>query len=471
MITFGISTAPQSASPGRDASAGGGFDEVLATLTAGDAETAALDDPGEGGEAPAGDETGAEEALLVAAAERLADADGAARADELVASRLGAMLADLGGQPGLQRRELLAALATAGLADASTDGTATDAGDAGDALAEVADGETVGEGELAAVAGDVEEATPTLLRALAAAADAATDEAGDVITDEAAAVDGAAAEEVAAADGTADEGDGETEGRAAAGAAASAAVTARAGAGDAASSETEDVADGAAAPGRASAAGGTGDSEGEASFEGADEAAPLPDVATVDDEGGATDEGEGATMRDAGRAAARPATTSGATPTDRAEVGGGTTINAPDGPTSAPGTEASTRPAGSSVFVDRALEAAARLEHLAPPRQLTVELGEVRLRMALEDGVLRVQLLGDGAESGDERLLENVRDELRARGFDLGDEHEGTNAGDGDRGADPRGEHAPAGGPSARARGRATTTTPHVPSRPTGLRL
>lgn len=461
MITFGISTAPQGATPGRDVSAGGGFGEMLATLTAGDAETAALADPGEGGEAPAGDEagadeTGADEALLVAAAERLADADGATRADELVASRLGATLADLGGRPGLQRRELLAALATAGLADAPTEATGTDAadGDAGDALAQVADGETLGEDELAVLAGAAEEATPAVLRALAAAVDAATEEA-------------AAADGAAASDGSGDGGEGEADGTGAAGSAARAAV-----AGNAAGTAADGVAPGAAATGAARVTG-----EAEASLEGADAAPPPPDVDAVGDESGAThesgasDEGEGASVPDAGRASARPVTTSGATLTDGAEVGGGTTISAPDGPMSSSGTEASARPAGSSIFVDRALEAAARLEHLAPPRQLTVELGEVRLRMALEDGVLRVQLLGDGAESGDERLLEDIQDELRARGFDLEDEHAGGNAGDGDRGADPRGEHAPAGGPSARAHGRATTTTPHVPSRPTGLRL
>ena len=92
-----------------------------------------------------------------------------------------------------------------------------------------------------------------------------------------------------------------------------------------------------------------------------------------------------------------------------------------------------TRGAGLSVAVQRVMEAVDRLETLPPPRQLTVDLGEVRLRVSMEDGQVRLTLLEGDGESADE-LLEDARDELSQRGFDLG--------GDGDErsGADPRSE-------------------------------
>lgn len=80
---------------------------------------------------------------------------------------------------------------------------------------------------------------------------------------------------------------------------------------------------------------------------------------------------------------------------------------------------ATVRP-GTPAFVDRILEAATRLEHLPPPRHLVLELGELRVRLSLDDAGLRLQLLDD-VQAGDQDLLREASEQLRNRGFDLAD--------------------------------------------------
>jgi hypothetical protein len=78
-------------------------------------------------------------------------------------------------------------------------------------------------------------------------------------------------------------------------------------------------------------------------------------------------------------------------------------------------------PATTSVSVlSRLLDAIEQLEQAPPPRQLTLELGELRVRLALEDGALRLQLLGDD-RAGQRELLEEAAAALLERGFDLHD--------------------------------------------------
>jgi hypothetical protein len=98
--------------------------------------------------------------------------------------------------------------------------------------------------------------------------------------------------------------------------------------------------------------------------------------------------------------------------------------------TATPTTEGTTRSAevrdtgalrpGTPAVVDRILEAASRLEHLPPPRHLVLEVGELRVRLSLDDAGLRLQLLDD-AQAADQDLLREASDELRSRGFDLAD--------------------------------------------------
>jgi hypothetical protein len=80
--------------------------------------------------------------------------------------------------------------------------------------------------------------------------------------------------------------------------------------------------------------------------------------------------------------------------------------------------------AATSTTLTRLLDAIERLEQAPPPRQLTVELGELRVRLALEDGTLRIQLLGE-ARDADRELLREATDALAARGFDLDQRHDG----------------------------------------------
>lgn len=73
--------------------------------------------------------------------------------------------------------------------------------------------------------------------------------------------------------------------------------------------------------------------------------------------------------------------------------------------------------------IQRVLDAVELLENAPPPRHLTLELGEVRIRVAVEDGQVRLSLLGDASPEGSE-LLEDAFAALAERGFDLeGDDH------------------------------------------------
>ncbi len=112
------------------------------------------------------------------------------------------------------------------------------------------------------------------------------------------------------------------------------------------------------------------------------------------------------------------------------------------------------RPPAMSLAMQRVLEAVERLELMPPPRALTVDLGEHRLRVALEDGQLRLTLLDGDQGSGDE-FLRDARDELAAQGFDLGE------------GGDPSADASP-------ERDDDPTATPRTARRssvPSGLRL
>ena len=75
--------------------------------------------------------------------------------------------------------------------------------------------------------------------------------------------------------------------------------------------------------------------------------------------------------------------------------------------------------------VQRVLEAVEQLERLAPPRQLTLDLGELRVRVAMEEGQVRLSVLDGDARDGEE-LLEDARRALTEQGFDLGGDGEGS---------------------------------------------
>lgn len=113
------------------------------------------------------------------------------------------------------------------------------------------------------------------------------------------------------------------------------------------------------------------------------------------------------------------------------------------------------RNVGLPTAIQRIMEAVERLEHQPPPRQLTLELGEIRLRVSMEDGHVRLSLLDGDGEAGDE-LLRDAEQELAQRGFDLGD----------DAGSSPDhdtwpGEHA---GPARRQPGGTRRAAAHDPA-------
>ena len=84
----------------------------------------------------------------------------------------------------------------------------------------------------------------------------------------------------------------------------------------------------------------------------------------------------------------------------------------PDAPTTGPVRS------GMAATIERLVEASTRLEQLAPPRQLVMELGDMRVRLRLDEAGLRLQVLGDQT-TVDRELLREASDELRSRGFDL----------------------------------------------------
>lgn len=146
---------------------------------------------------------------------------------------------------------------------------------------------------------------------------------------------------------------------------------------------------------------------------------------------GRTDETvQGVEARTRGAAEAGSSTTARSeVPIDRVPTGGEPIDLSPRAEAARP----SQAPVLSSA-VARVLEAVQQLETMPPPRQLTIDLGEVRVRVAMEDGQVRLTILEGDAESADD-LLQDARDELTQRGFDLGadgDERPGSDARSGD---------------------------------------
>ncbi|MFA9430927.1 hypothetical protein [Egicoccus sp. AB-alg2] len=100
--------------------------------------------------------------------------------------------------------------------------------------------------------------------------------------------------------------------------------------------------------------------------------------------------------------------------------------------------------------ISRVLDALEQLEAAPPPRQVTLELGDLRVRVALEDGNVRLQVLGDQRDAARE-FVRAATDALRERGFDLGR----------DQGERARDGHPPSRPdvPAANRAGRGTATT------------
>lgn len=147
------------------------------------------------------------------------------------------------------------------------------------------------------------------------------------------------------------------------------------------------------------------------------------------------------------REAARAVTSGRA---ERSSAGEGPRATSPEGgsapppvePAGPPSTAASrmglARAPSLPAGVQRVLEAVEQLEQLSPPRQLTLDIGEVRIRVAMDEGQLRLSLLDGDMREGEE-LLEDARQELAERGFDL----EGDDEPPDDRGDDERSRTSP----------------------------
>ncbi|MCC5948843.1 MAG: hypothetical protein JJT89_10350 [Nitriliruptoraceae bacterium] len=74
--------------------------------------------------------------------------------------------------------------------------------------------------------------------------------------------------------------------------------------------------------------------------------------------------------------------------------------------------------AAGAAGLQRVLDVLELLEQAPPPRQLTLDLGDARVRVALEDGQVRLSLLS-GQNDATDRWLEQTRQALSERGFDL----------------------------------------------------
>lgn len=122
-------------------------------------------------------------------------------------------------------------------------------------------------------------------------------------------------------------------------------------------------------------------------------------------------------------------------------------------PADAARSDASTRASSLPAGVQRVLEVVQQLEKQPPPRQLVLELGDLRMRIGLdEQGQVRLTLLqGDGSDG--DALLGEARDALADHGFDLAggdaeasaDDHEGgspTGAGPTDASGQRTGDRA-----------------------------
>jgi GNAT superfamily N-acetyltransferase len=105
---------------------------------------------------------------------------------------------------------------------------------------------------------------------------------------------------------------------------------------------------------------------------------------------------------------------------------------------------------------------------MPPPRQVVLELGEVRVRLGLEDGAVRMQVLGEDRGQGRD-LLRAAEEALRERGFDLaGERGEGGRERPAEQQrpdlAPPRPGNgaAPGGRPADRPTGAGTRTAIHL---------
>jgi hypothetical protein len=110
--------------------------------------------------------------------------------------------------------------------------------------------------------------------------------------------------------------------------------------------------------------------------------------------------------------------------------------------------------AASAASIQRVLDAVERSENAPPPRHLTLELADGRLRVAIEEGQIRLTLLGERGEDAS-RFLDDARAALEERGFDLS----------GNQGSDDQDD--PREDPSA-PRTRSRSSSPRVAA---GLRL
>lgn len=131
---------------------------------------------------------------------------------------------------------------------------------------------------------------------------------------------------------------------------------------------------------------------------------------------------------------------------ETSEVAGTTPTAQPSAPTGEVRGASALRP-GLATTIERIAEATTRLENQPPPRQLVLELGDMRVRLSLDEAGLRLQLL-DENQLSQRDLLRAASEELRARGFDLADDGPGEHAG-----GDPEQAQARAGSEHARPAG------------------
>ena len=398
--------------------------DFLATLRAQLRDGVVVEDPD--GEAGAGELDGEDAALL----DELIDLEVVADPDAAVgygATLLGLIEAhaelDAAGQAALSD-----ALAEAGLAEAElVDGEELDAGALADVLAEagLADGEVLDTDELTdalAEAGlvDGEELTDALAEAGLVDGEELTDAADAAVIDE----------ELLDADAEVDEAAGtETPADAGEDAADTPADTPAADAPPPTDDETsaDEEPELSVASTEASAATRSARSDAErGETRGAEQARPL----TPPDRHGRSEQVRADHLAPGNERSARPEFTRAAT---EAEAFRFATTAAPSAEANVEVAQATLRAAARMSAlppqVQRILDAAQRLENLPPPRQLTLELGEVRVRVAMDDGGLRLSVLSGDSDVGDD-LLREARDLLEQQGFDLARDGDGEAGGD-----------------------------------------
>lgn len=159
-----------------------------------------------------------------------------------------------------------------------------------------------------------------------------------------------------------------------------------------------------------------------------------------------------------GDAATAPTTTA-PTSTD------GAAAAAVDADAAVPTTATSGRstPLASSSAAQRVLDVVAQLEDAPPPRVVVIETGEIRVRVGLDAGTVRLTVLGQLSDQGED-ILREAADALAAGGFDTELDHP---SGEDRHGDDEPDVWQP---PLATTDGPAATTA-RAAHRPTGLRL